>query len=94
MMTSNTALIFAIILAVVVFAVQMFLFRKTENKVLRMIPLFFMLSALVLAFLISLPGFKTEHTNHIPFALIIKDTVTFCMVGDLLAVAVNKVMGK
>ena len=93
-MAGNTALILAVILAAAVFAVQMVLFQKTEKKVFRMIPLFLLLLALVIAFIISVPGFTEEHASRIPLALIIKDTVMFCMVGDLLAVAVNKIMEK
>ena len=52
-MISPITLIFYAILAVIVYVVQMLLLRKSENKVVHSIPLFAMLTALLVASIMS-----------------------------------------
>ena len=96
-MISPITLIFYAILAVIVYVVQMLLLRKSENKVVHSIPLFAMLTALLVAYIMSVVDVKGEIVTCgtlMPAVRIIKDAVTVCMVTDAAAMAINKVKKK
>ena len=96
-MISPITLIFYAILAVFVYVVQMLLLRKSENKVVHSIPLFAMLTALLVASIMSVVDVKGEIVKCgtlMPAVRIIKDAVTVCMVTDAAAMVINKVKKK
>lgn len=96
-MISPITLIFYAILAVIVYVVQMLLLRKSENKVVHSIPLFAMLTALLVASIMSVVDVKGEIVKCgtlMPAVRIIKDAVTVCMVTDAVAMVINKVKKK
>lgn len=96
-MISPITLIFYAILAVIVYVVQMLLLRKSENKVVHSIPLFSMLTALLVASIMSVVDVKGEIVKCgtlMPAVRIIKDAVTICMVTDAAAMVINKVKKK
>jgi hypothetical protein len=96
-MISPITLIFYAILAVIVYVVQMLLLRKSENKVVHSIPLFAMLTALLVASIMSVVDVKGEIVKCgtlMPAVRIIKDAVTVCMVTDAAAMVINKVKKK
>ena len=96
-MISPITLIFYAILVVIVYVVQMLLLRKSENKVVHSIPLFAMLTALLVASIMSVVDVKGEIVKCgtlMPAVRIIKDAVTVCMVTDAAAMVINKVKKK
>ena len=96
-MISPITLIFYAILAVIVYVVQMLLLRKSENKVVHSIPLFAMLTALLVASIMSVVDVKGEIVKCgtlMPAVRIIKDAVTVCMVTDAAAMVINKAKKK
>lgn len=96
-MISPITLIFYAILAVIVYVFQMLLLRKSENKVVHSIPLFAMLTALLVASIMSVVDVKGEIVKCgtlMPAVRIIKDAVTVCMVTDAAAMVINKVKKK
>ena len=96
-MISPIAIIIYAILAVFVYVVQMLLLRKSENKVVHSIPLFAMLTALLVASIMSVVDVKGEIVKCgtlMPAVRIIKDAVTVCMVTDAAAMVINKVKKK
>lgn len=96
-MISPITLIFYAILAVIVYVVQMLLLRKSENKVVHSIPLFAMLTALLVAYIMSVVDVKGEIVKCgtlMPAVRIIKDAVTVCMVTDAAAMVINKAKKK
>ena len=96
-MISPITLIFYAILAVIVYVVQMLLLRKSENKVVHSIPLFAMLTALLVASIMSVVDVKGEIVKCgtlMPAVRIIKDAVTVCMITDAAAMVINKVKKK
>ena len=96
-MISPITLIFYAILAVIVYVVQMLLLRKSENKVVHSIPLFAMLTALLVASIMSVVDVKGEIVKCgtlMPAVRIIKDAVTICMVTDAAAMVINKAKKK
>ena len=96
-MISPITLIFYAILAVIVYVVQMLLLRKSENKVVHSIPLFAMLTALLVASIMSVVDVKGEIVKCgtlMPAVRIIKDAVTICMVTDAAAMVTNKAKKK
>jgi hypothetical protein len=96
-MISPITLIFYAILAVIVYVVQMLLLRKSENKVVHSIPLFAMLTALLVSSIMSVVDVKGEIVKCgtlMPAVRIIKDAVTVCMVTDAAAMVINKVKKK
>ena len=96
-MISPITLIFYAILAVIVYVFQMLLLRKSENKVVHSIPLFAMLTALLVASIMSVADVKGEIVKCgtlMPAVRIIKDAVTVCMVTDAAAMVINKVKKK
>ena len=96
-MISPITLIFYAILAVIVYVVQMLLLRKSENKVVHSIPLFAMLTALLVASIMSVVDVKGEIVKCgtlMPAVRIIKDAVTVCMITDAAAMVINKAKKK
>ena len=96
-MISPITLVFYVILAVIVYAVQMLLLRKSENKIIHAIPLFAMISTLLVAFIMSVVDVKGEIVKCgtlMPAVKIIKDAVTICMVTDAAAMVINKAKKK
>ena len=96
-MISPITLIFYAILAVIVYVVQTLLLRKSKNKVVHSIPLFAMLTALLVASIMSVVDVKGEIVKCgtlMPAVRIIKDAVTVCMVTDAAAMVINKVKKK
>lgn len=96
-MISPITVVFYVILAVIVYVVQMLLLQKSENKVVHTIPLFTMLTALLVACIMSVIDVKGEIVKCgtlMPAVRIIKDAVTICMVTDAAAMAINKVKNK
>ena len=96
-MISPITLVFYVILAVIVYIVQMLLLRKSENKIIHAIPLFAMLSTLLVAYIMSVVDVKGEIVKCgtlMPVVRIIKDAVTVCMVTDAAAMVINKVKKK
>ena len=86
-------IILSLLLAAIAFGVQMFLCKKTENKGIRLIPLFFLLTALVVAFIMSLIAVNSESVNSesiMPIVRTIKDAVTVSMAGAAVATMINK----
>lgn len=96
-MISPITVVFYVILAVIVYVVQMLLLQKSENKVVHTIPLFTMLTALLVACIMSMIDVKGEIVKCgtlMPAVRIIKDAVTICMVTDAAAMAIYKVKNK
>ena len=96
-MISPVVLIFYVILAVIVYVVQMLLLRKSENKIIHSIPLFSMIMALLVAYIMSLTdgnGESVKCGTLMPTVRIIKDSVTICMVTDAAAMGISKVKKK
>ena len=76
-MISLITLVFYVILAVIVYAVQMLLLRKSENKIIHAIPLFAMIMALLVAYIMSVIDVNGESVKCgtlMPAVRIIKDT--------------------
>ena len=96
-MLSPFILVFYVFLAVIVYVVQMLLLRKSENKIIHSIPLFTILTALLVAYIMSVVDVKGEIVKCgtlMPAVRIIKDAVTVCMVTDAAAMIINKVKSK
>ena len=96
-MLSPFILVFYVFLAVIVYVVQMLLLRKSENKIIHSIPLFTILTALLVASIMSVVDVKGEIVKCgtlMPAVRIIKDAVTVCMVTDAAAMIINKVKSK
>ena len=96
-MLSPIILVFYVFLAVIVYVVQMLLLRKSENKIIHSIPLFTILTALLVASIMSVVDVKGEIVKCgtlMPTVRIIKDAVTVCMVTDAAAMIINKVKSK
>ena len=96
-MISPITLVFYIILAVIVYVVQMLLLRKSENKIIHAIPLFVMISTLLVAFIMSVVDVKGEFVKCgtlMPAVRIIKDAVTICMVTDAAAMVISNAKKK
>ena len=96
-MLSPIILVFYVFLAVIVYVVQMLLLRKSENKIIHSIPLFTVLTALLVASIMSVVDVKGEIVKCgtlMPAVRIIKDAVTVCMVTDAAAMIINKVKSK
>ena len=96
-MISPITLVFYLILAIIVYAVQMILLRKSENKIIHSLPLFAMITALLVACIMSVVDVKGEVVKCgtlMPAVRIIKDAVTVCMVTDAAAMIINKVKSK
>ena len=96
-MISPITLGFYVILAVIVYVVQMLLLRKSENKIVHSIPLFAMITALLVAYIMSVIDVKGESVKCgtlMPTVRIIKDAVTICMVTDAAAMVINKAKRK
>lgn len=96
-MLSPIILVFYVFLAVIVYVVQMLLLRKSENKIIHSIPLFTILTALLVASIMSVVDVKGEIVKCgtlMPAVRIIKDAVTVCMVTDAAAMIINKVKSK
>ena len=90
-------IVFYVILAVIVYAVQMLLLRKSENKIIHSLPLFAMITALLVAYIMSVVDVKGEIVKCgtlMPTVRIIKDAVTVCMVTDAAAMIINKAKSK
>ena len=93
-MVSPAIITLYIILAIIIFMVQMFLLKKSNNKMIHSIPLFTMILALLVAFIMSVVDVKGEIVKCgtlMPTVRIIKDAVTVCMVVDAAAMMINKV---
>ena len=96
-MISPITLVFYLILAIIVYAVQMILLRKSENKIIHSLPLFAMITALLVACIMSVVDVKGEVVKCgtlMPAVRIIKDAVTVCMVTDAAAMVINKAKKK
>ena len=96
-MLSPSILVFYVFLAVIVYVVQMLLLRKSENKIIHSIPLFTILTALLVAYIMSVVDVKGEIVKCgtlMPTVRIIKDAVTVCMVTDAAAMIINKAKSK
>ena len=96
-MISPITLVFYLILAIIVYAVQMLLLRKSENKIIHSLPLFAMITALLVACIMSVVDVKGEVVKCgtlMPAVRIIKDAVTVCMVTDAAAMVINKAKKK
>ena len=96
-MVSPAIITLYIILAIIIFMVQMFLFKKSNNKMIHSIPLFTMILALLVAFIMSVVDVKGKIVKCgtlIPTVRIIKDAVTVCMVVDAAAMMINKIKNK
>ena len=96
-MISPITLGFYVILAVIVYVVQMLLLRKSENRIIHSIPLFAMITALLVAYIMSVIDVKGESVKCgtlMPAVRIIKDAVTICMVTDAAAMVINKAKRK
>ena len=96
-MLSPIILVFYVFLAVIVYVVQMLLLRKSENKIIHSIPLFTILTALLVASIMSVVDVKGEIVKCgtlMPTVRIIKDAVIVCMVTDAAAMIINKVKSK
>lgn len=96
-MISLIILVFYLILAIVIYVVQMLLLRKSENKIIHSIPLFAMITALLVAYIMSVVDVKGEIVKCgtlMPAVRIIKDAVTVCMVTDAAAMVISKVKKK
>ena len=96
-MISPIAIIIYAILAVFVYVVQMLLLRKSENKIIHSLPLFAMITALLVACIMSVVDVKGEVVKCgtlMPAVRIIKDAVTVCMVTDAAAMVINKAKKK
>ena len=96
-MLSPIILVFYVFLAVIVYVVQMLLLRKSENKIIHSIPLFTVLTALLVASIMSVVDVKGEIVKCgtlMPTVRIIKDAVTVCMVTDAAAMIINKAKSK
>ena len=96
-MLSPIILVFYVFLAVIVYVVQMLLLRKSENKIIHSIPLFTILTALLVAYIMSVVDVKGEIVKCgtlMPTVRIIKDAVTVCMVTDAAAMIINKAKSK
>ena len=96
-MLSPFILVFYVFLAVIVYVVQMLLLRKSENKIIHSIPLFTILTALLVASIMSVVDVKGEIVKCgtlMPTVRIIKDAVTVCMVTDAAAMIINKAKSK
>ena len=96
-MLSPFILVFYVFLAVIVYVVQMLLLRKSENKIIHSIPLFTILTALLVAYIMSVVDVKGEIVKCgtlMPTVRIIKDAVTVCMVTDAAAMIINKAKSK
>ena len=96
-MISPITLVFYLILAIIVYAVQMLLLRKSENKIINSLPLFAMITALLVACIMSVVDVKGEVVKCgtlMPAVRIIKDAVTVCMVTDAAAMVINKAKKK
>ena len=96
-MLSPIILVFYVFLAVIVYVVQMLLLRKSENKIIHSIPLFTVLTALLVASIMSVVDVKGEIVKCgtlMPAVRIIKDAVTVCMVTDAAAMIINKAKSK
>lgn len=96
-MISPIAIIIYAILAVFVYVVQMLLLRKSENKIVHAIPLFSMITALLVAYIMSVIDVNGESVKCgtlMPAVRIIKDAVTICMATDAAAMVINKAKKK
>ena len=96
-MISPITLVLYLILAIIVYAVQMLLLRKSENKIIHSLPLFAMITALLVACIMSVVDVKGEVVKCgtlMPAVRIIKDAVTVCMVTDAAAMVINKAKKK
>lgn len=96
-MISLVTIVLYIILAIIVFMVQIFLLKKSENKVIHLIPFFFIITALFIAYIMSLmdvKGLGVKCGSLMPTVRIIKDAVTVCMVVDAAAMMINKIKNK
>ena len=96
-MISPIAIIIYAILAVFVYVVQMLLLRMSENKIIHSLPLFAMITALLVAYIMSVVDVKGEVVKCgtiMPAVRIIKDAVTVCMVTDAAAMVINKAKKK
>ena len=96
-MISPIAIIIYAILAVFVYVVQMLLLRKSENKIIHSLPLFAMITALLVAYIMSVVDVKGEVVKCgtlMPAVRIIKDAVTVCMITDAAAMVINKAKKK
>ena len=96
-MISPITLVFYLILVIIVYAVQMLLLRKSENKIIHALPLFAMITALLVACIMSVVDVKGEVVKCgtlMPAVRIIKDAVTVCMVTDAAAMVINKAKKK
>ena len=96
-MISPITLVFYLILAIIVYVVQMLLLRKSENKIIHSIPLFAMITALLVAYIMSVVDVNGEVVKCgtlMPAVRIIKDAVTVCMITDAAAMVINKAKKK
>ena len=96
-MISPIAIIIYAILAVFVYVMQMLLLRKSENKIIHSLPLFAMITALLVAYIMSEVDVKGEVVKCgtlMPAVRIIKDAVTVCMITDAAAMVINKAKKK
>ena len=96
-MISPIAIIIYAILAVFVYVMQMLLLRKSENKIIHSLPLFAMITALLVAYIMSVVDVKGEVVKCgtlMPAVRIIKDAVTVCMITDAAAMVINKAKKK
>ena len=96
-MISPITIIFYAILAIIIYVVQVLLLRKSENKIIHSIPLFAMITALLVACIMSVIDVNGEIVKCgtlMPAVRIIKDAVTICMVVDAAAMVINKAKKK
>ena len=96
-MISLITIAFYVILAVIVYVVQILLLRKSENKIIHSIPLFTIITALLVAYIMSVIDVKGEIVKCgtlMPAVRIIKDAVTICMVTDAAAMVIYKAKKK
>lgn len=96
-MISPITIILYIVLAIIVFVVQMFLFKKSESKAIQLIPFFAMITALLVAYImVALVGKSgsVKCGTLMPAVRVIKDAVTSCMVADAAAIVKNKMKKK
>ena len=96
-MISPLTIILYVILAIIVYTVQMILLRKSKNKIIHAIPLFAMMTALLVAFIMSVVDVNGEIVKSgtlMPAVRMIKDAFTVCMVADAAAMVINKAKKK
>ena len=96
-MISPITIFLYVILAILVYVVQLLLLRKSENRITHSIPLFAMITALLVAYIMSVIDVNGESVKCgtlMPAVRIIKDAVTICMVTDAAAMVINKAKKK